>query len=62
MLKVSKQGIKTSVVITLLISIFDYSDGEEVGFSSVLVKFFALLVVYEGIGFIEKLLKSRFGK
>ncbi|MGM0544510.1 MAG: hypothetical protein ACQERP_11615 [Pseudomonadota bacterium] len=62
MLKVSKQGIKSSVVITLLMSVFDYSSGEEVGFVSVFVNFFILLLIYEGVGFIEQLLKRRFGK
>lgn len=32
MLKVSKKGIRSSVVITLLLSVFDYSSGDEVGF------------------------------
>ncbi|MGM0824050.1 MAG: hypothetical protein ACQEUY_04945 [Pseudomonadota bacterium] len=62
MLKVSKKGIKSSVVITLLLSVFDYSSGEEVGFVSVFFKFFVFLLIYEGIGFIEQILKKRFGK
>lgn len=62
MLKVSKKGIKSSVVIALLMSIFDYSSGDEVGFFSVSINFFVVLVIYEVIGFIENLLKSKFNK
>lgn len=57
MFKVSKQGLKTSALITLLISILDFFRGKEIGFISILITFLVLLVVYEVIGFIGSVLK-----
>lgn len=58
MFKVSKQGLKTSAVITLLISILDFFRGKEVDFISIVITFFVLLAVYELIGFMGSILKK----
>ncbi|MGM0824045.1 MAG: hypothetical protein ACQEUY_04915 [Pseudomonadota bacterium] len=52
MLKISRQGLKASVLITLIISILDYFRGKEFEFVSVVIMFFIVLVVYETVGFI----------
>lgn len=52
MLKISRRGLKASVLITLIISILDYFRGKEVEFFSVAIMFFIVLVVYEALGFI----------
>lgn len=60
MFKVSKQGLKVSALITVLMSVLDYFMGEEVGLFSIFIDFFVLLLVYEVVGFIESLVRSRF--
>lgn len=58
MLKFSKQGLKASILITLLISVLGYFRGEEFGFLPIVIKFFVILVVYEVVGFIGNALKK----
>lgn len=58
-MELSRRGVRAGIMIALVVSFFDYFQGEEVSFYSISFFLVVFIVGYEVILFLENIIKSK---
>lgn len=58
-MELSRRGVRAGIMIALVVSFFDYFQGEEVSFYSISFFLVVFIVGYEVLLFLENIIKSK---